>query len=97
MEKAAVVEVERDWVTGHPVLSSAGGEGVSAVPAADSASSAGVMGLCSGLGDGGTLEVGSNGETSLDWDSKSSLKGAASASISPLMTFSGWARDEDRL
>lgn len=97
VEIAAVVEVEMNGVTGHPVLSSAGGEGISAFPATDSASSTGVMGLGSGMWDWGTLEVGSNGETSLGWDSKSSLEGAASVSVSPLMAFSGWARDADRL
>lgn len=97
MEIAAVVEVERNGTSGHPALSSAGGEGLSVFTTEDSASSAGVMGLGSGLGDWGTLEVGSNGETSLGWDSESSLKGAASVSVSPLTAFSSWAGDVDRL
>lgn len=97
MEIAAVEEVERNGTSEHPALSSAGGKGLSVFTTADSASSAGVMGLGSGLGDWGTLDVGSNGETSLGWDSKSSLKGAASVSVSPLTTFSGWSGDADRL
>lgn len=97
LEIAAVVEMKRNGASGKPALSSAGGEGLSVFTTADSASSAGVMGLGSGLGDWGTLEVGSNGETSLGWDSKSSLKGAAPVSVSPLMAFLGWAGDVDRL
>lgn len=88
VEIAAVVEVERNGASGHPALSSAGGEGLSVFTTADSASSTGVMGLGSRLGNWGTMEVGSNGETSLGWDSKSSLKEAASVSVSPLTVFS---------
>lgn len=77
----------RDGASGEPALSSSAGEGLSAFTSVDSASSAGAMGQGSVLG--GTSGVGSNGDASLGWDSKSSPKGAASVSGNPLTAFSG--------
>lgn len=80
----------RDGTSGDPALSSAAGEGLSALTSTDSASSASAMGLA------GMLGVGSSGDTSLGWDSKSSPMGAASVSGNPLTAFS-WVGDVDRL
>lgn len=85
----------REGASGDPALSTAAGEELSAITSTDSASSAGAIEPGSALG--GKFGVGSNGDASLGWDSKSSPKGATSVSGNPLMAFSGWVGDVDRL